>query len=40
MRVAIIGVGNVGKALGTATIAAGHSVVLAGSDRGLAAAAA
>jgi len=28
MRVAIIGVGNVGKALGTATIAAGHSVVL------------
>jgi 8-hydroxy-5-deazaflavin:NADPH oxidoreductase len=40
MRVAIIGVGNVGKALGTATIAAGHSVVLAASDPAHAAAAA
>ena len=32
MRVAIIGVGNVGKALGSAAVAAGHSVVLTASD--------
>ncbi len=40
MRVAIIGVGNVGKALGAAAVAAGHSVVLTASDPAHAAAAA
>jgi len=40
MRVAIIGAGNVGKALGTAATAAGHSVVIAASDPAHAAAAA
>src|SRR5664279_2281014 len=40
MRVDIIGAGNVGKVLGTAATAAGHSVVIAASDPAHAAAAA